>query len=112
MTQPRLGRRDKAIRELGAPPAGEFTHGQICLEIPGQPQPARRDVVRPWQKKERRKKRLGLDFSWIDNLGDGEDLNGGLFILRCLRMRVGENAVGRTQIDPDDVLGILQDLSP
>ena len=78
------------------------------LRIPGQRQPVRGDVVRARQKKKRRQKRLGLHFSWIDNLGDGEDLNVWLLILRCLGRRIGEDAVGRTQIDADDVPGILQ----
>ena len=68
--------------------------------------------MRPGQKQERRQQRLGFEFTGIDDLGHGENADLDLGVRVQVRSAVGENTMGCSQVNADDVFCFAQTEPP
>jgi hypothetical protein len=99
--------------KLRPPVARKLSDDEILLPgIPGKCQTPFRNVVRAREENERREERPCPQLSGIAHLGDPEYPDRGFVILGSTRLGVGQNAMGRSEVDTDDVLTILQEGSP
>ena len=97
--QPRLGRADGPVGHFGPLPPGIFAHGKVALLGPRQIERPAARFVGVGQIGERRQHGPRLDRPAAHQLRQGQE-----FDLRILgvQRRIGQHAVGRAQIEPQD----------
>ncbi len=99
--QPRLGGSDSAIGNLGGLAAGQFADGEIAPLFPGNVIRAAARLMRAGEIEKRRQHGAALDRSGGDELRNRQQFDLGRI---GRQWGVGQYAVGRSQIDTDDVL--------
>src|SRR5215468_9848646 len=104
MTQPRLRRSDQSSRHARALDAGKLADDARARRVPGQGGRAGRQIVLARQVEERRQQRALAELARGNQLGNGEGADVRPSVVRSLlQVDAGEGAVGRPQVDADEV---------
>ncbi len=103
VAEPALGAADQPAGHACPLDPGELADDPIGALVPGQVGRAGGQLVLAGQIEERGQHRPGRRLGRRDELGDGEVADVGRRTLAPLRVDVRDRAVGRAQVDPDEI---------